>query len=235
MARRPTSPCLISAPTDTLADCVGVPDVFLVKDLEAIAAAAPHLGTEDVATVKPGTADPAGAIAVVAPGTGLGEAFLAPQTGGGYVRLPSEGGHASFAPHGELQIRLLRHLRREHDHVSTERVCSGMGIPNLYRFLRDDQGIDESSIAARIASGDPTRVILEEALAVGANAEANLCAATAGDAALNLMATGGVYLGGGIARRLAPLMRRQPLAEEFYAAFTSKGRMAEVLAGSATE
>jgi glucokinase len=103
----------------------------LLNDLEAIANAVPHLVPGDLHTLSTGAPVTGGAVAVIAPGTGLGEAFLTWEASG-YRAHASEGGHADFAPAGPAEIDLLRYLQERLGHVSWEHVCSGSGIPNLY-------------------------------------------------------------------------------------------------------
>src|SRR6266852_5766919 len=115
---------------------INVKSVRLINDLEAIARAVPILRPSDVVTINSGKPVPKGAIAVIAPGTGLGESFLT-WDGSHYLAHSSEGGHSDFAPTDERQIRLLEYMLKLFDHVSFEHVCSGIGIPNIYRYLRD--------------------------------------------------------------------------------------------------
>ncbi len=215
---------------------LGVASVTLLNDLEAIARALPILQTDDMHTLRDGTPTPGGAIAIVAPGTGLGEAFLT-WNGRGYKARPSEGGHADFAPSDERQDALLRYLRQRFGHVSVERVCSGLGIANLYDFLRETGAAPEApEFAARLAAAtDRTPLIVEAAL--DAHAPSTLCAATlnlfvtilgaeAGNLALKVLATGGVYLAGGIPPRILPLLEDGT----FLHALQGKGRFVELLA-----
>jgi glucokinase len=210
----------------------GVP-VHLLNDLEAIANAIPILEPEDVEIMKPGEVEPEGPIAVVAPGTGLGEAFLF-WDGQRYRAIPSEGGHTDFAPATALELELLAYLQPSMDHVSYERVCSGLGMPNLYKFLRETGKYPEPAwLAAELAQNeDPTPVIVEAAVA----GKAPICEATldlflailgseAGNMVLQILATGGVYLAGGIPPRILPQLR----GETFLRAFTRKGRFSDLL------
>jgi glucokinase len=195
-----------------LARALGLRRVWLLNDLVATAAAVPHLRPDELAVLQQGEPRTGGAIAVLAPGTGLGEAFLT-FDGDGYRPQPSEGGHSSFAPASDLELELLRHLWRRFEHVSFERVASGIGIPNLYEFLRDVHGIPESAAlaAALDDSNDRTRLIIDAAtdpaapdpLAV-ATVELFLHAlgTESANLALKVLATGGIYLAGGIAQRL---------------------------------
>jgi glucokinase len=210
----------------------------LLNDLESVGYAIPVLRPEDVHTLSPGKAVPGGAIAVLAPGTGLGEAFLT-YSGSRYIAHASEGGHAAFGPADQLQIELLGYLRarKGYDHVSYERVCSGgLGIPNLYDFLRDTGYAHEPAwLAEQLAgSDDPTPIIVKAAK--DQQNPCDLCSATlnlfvtilgaeAGNLALKVMATGGIYLGGGIPPRILPSLE-QPF---FLEALRSKGRFRKAL------
>jgi len=214
---------------------LGFKKVVLLNDLKAIAYAVPHLQAADLHTLNPGKPDPQGAMAVIAPGTGLGEAFLV-RSGAEYIACSSEGGHASFAPADETQAELWRYVSQKYGHVSYERVCSGQGLPNIYDFLRDTGYAQEPpEFAAKLASApDPTPVIVETALE---NPAPNpLCTATmqifvdilgaeAGNLALKVLATGGVYLAGGIPKRLLPWLEDG----RFMQAFVNKGRFADLL------
>lgn len=219
----------------TLATALGLQKVSLINDLKAVAHAVPHLQEAELHTINPGRPDPQGAIAVIAPGTGLGEAFLV-RNGSRYVACSSEGGHADFGPSDEMQADLWRYLADRFGHVSYERVCSGIGIPNIYDFLRDTGHAPEPpGFAATLASAsDRTPLIVN---AAREEPEANpLCAATlrifteilaaeAGNLALKVLATGGVYLAGGIPGHILPALTGEP----FLKAFVNKGRFADFL------
>ncbi len=218
-----------------LGKALGLRSVRLLNDLEAIASAAPFLGSDDLHTLNAGEPDPEGALAVIAPGTGLGEAFLT-REGSGYRAHSSEGGHADFAPTGELELGLLGYLLDRFGHVSYERVCSGRGLPNIYGYLKEIGHAEEPSwLAGKLAAAeDPTPIIVETASDPEAPCE--LCVATldvfvsvlgaqAGNLALTVMATGGVFLGGGILPRILPFLERDRFAE----AFGRKGRFSELL------
>ncbi|HET7641805.1 MAG TPA: glucokinase [Ktedonobacteraceae bacterium] len=218
-----------------LAHTLQVPYVHILNDLEAIAHAVPLLGPADVSTLNEGHVVSQGAIAVIAPGTGLGEGFLT-WNGNKYQAHTSEGGHADFAPSNELEIDLLRYLFARYRHVSFERVCSGKGIPNIYHFLKESGYARESpELAERLANAeDPTPLIFNAALRVDEpdeicvatlNTFVSILGAETGNLALKVLATGGVYLGGGIPPRILPL-----LAEgQFMQAFQRKGRFTELL------
>ena len=209
--------------------------VRLINDLEAVARAIPVLRASDVCTVNAGEPVPRGPIGVVAPGTGLGESFLT-WDGARYVAHSSEGGHADFAPTDERQIRLLQYMRTRFDHVSVERVCSGIGIRNIYEYLRDVERMPESpEVAWVIASArDPSAAII--ASAVDPRAPSALCTAAvdtlvsilaseAANLALKVLATGGVYLAGGIPLHVLSVLQ----APRFMEWFKRKGRFAELL------
>lgn len=221
--------------TNALAATLGTAAVALINDLKAVAQAVPHLEADDVVTLNVGDPVAGGAIAVIAPGTGLGEAFLTYDRGR-YRAHPSEGGHASFAPTTPTEAELLQFLLEQHHHVSYERVCSGLGIPNIYAYFRDRVFKRETpGIAAQLAAAsDPTPVIVNGAL--NPASPCPVCAATldtflgifgseAGNLALKVLATGGVYLGGGIPPRLLPQLR----GERFLAAMQNKGRFRDLM------
>jgi glucokinase len=186
-----------------------------------------------MAVLQKGQVDPSGPLGILALGTGLGEGYV---TGGREAphAHPSEGGHADFAPTTPQQVRLLESLWREHTHVSVERACSGIGLPRVYRFLVTEEGRTENpAVAAEIAiAADPTPVVVQAALdgrsPVCHEAVALLCdvlAAEAGNLALKLLSTGGIFLGGGIPPRVLPFLR----TPRFRAAFLAKGRFSSFL------
>src|SRR5665647_3812642 len=127
---------------ETLRRDLGLRRVTLLNDLTAVAVSVPHLRPNELHTINPGTPEPHGPLAVVAPGTGLGEAFLV-WDGQTYLPCASEGGHADFAPANELQDGLLHFMRERFGHVPYERVCSGSGLPNLYDFPRQAGDAEE--------------------------------------------------------------------------------------------
>lgn len=210
-----------------------IPRVHLLNDLEAIATAVPYLGDNDRVTLQIGQPEPTGVIAVVAPGTGLGEAFLV-WNGRRYQAYPTEGGHVSFAPGTDKELEMLRYLQPRFGHVSFERVGSGSGIPNIYDYLRQTGRYVEPDWlqTALTQADDRTPIIFDAAL----NAQADICVATLelfvrilageiGNMALKVMARGGVFLGGGLPPRLLPWLQ-QPAFRE---AMSHKGRFQEWL------
>jgi len=219
-----------------LREVLELASVHLLNDLEAIAHAVPFLEPTDLETLNTGRPVPGGAMAVIAPGTGLGEAFLT-WDGSRYRAHASEGGHADFAPNNPLEIGLLRYLQERFGHVSYERVCSGQGLPSIYNYLRDSGYAEEPAwLAEQMAlADDPTPVIVNAALNMGNSCQ--LCVATldtfisilaaeAGNLALKVLATGGLYLGGGIPPRILPALRDK----RFIEIFQRKGRMSDLLA-----
>jgi glucokinase len=218
-----------------IAAAAGLPSVLLINDLVATAEGIPLLRAEELAVLQPGDPEAKGNLALIAAGTGLGMALL-PQAEGRSIAVPSEGGHSDFAPHDEAEIGLFRHLQRRFGgHVSVERVVSGPGLHHVYEYLRDSGfAPEEPRVSAAFAHDDPSRVIAEEALA---HPGRGLCAraldlfaaaygAAAGNLALLGTATGGVYLGGGIAPKVLP-----KLADgTFLRAFLDKGRFRSYLA-----
>src|SRR5262244_3867739 len=148
----------------SLAKDLNLKSVHLMNDLEAVARAVPVLRAIDIVTLNEGRPIAKAPIAVIAPGTGLGESFLTWE-GSQYVAHSSEGGHSDFAPTNERQVDLLEYLLPRWGHVGVERVCSGIGVPNIYEFLRDGEKIPERpEVAQLIASAkDHTRAIVEAA------------------------------------------------------------------------
>ncbi|MBL7201581.1 MAG: glucokinase [Anaerolineae bacterium] len=219
-----------------LAKALRLSEVRLLNDLECIAYAVPLLEERDLCTLNDRLPAVGGAIAVIAPGTGLGEAFLIGD-GSRYRACPSEGGHADFAPSNALQLDLLRYLQDVYGHVSCERVCSGVGLPNIYAFLKASRYAEEPAwLADRLSrSADATPIIVGNAL--DRDQRCDLCVATldlfvsilgaeAGNLALKVLSTGGVYLGGGIPPRILPALS----GGKFMRAFRNKGRFSEMIA-----
>lgn len=220
----------------SLGRALGTPSVRLLNDLVALALAVPHAAPDALHTLQQGTRAVGGTIAVVAPGTGMGQAFLT-WDGARYRAYPSEGGHADFAPTDALQDELLGWLRGRVEHVSYERVCSGRAMPDLYDFLRERGTAPvEPWLAERLAAAEDRTAVIVEAAVDGRQASplcvatlelfASILAAEAGNAALRLLATGGVYLGGGLPRRMVPLLAREAVLERF----RRKGRLSGFLA-----
>ncbi len=213
----------------------GLRRVALLNDLQAIAFAIPLLRDDEFETLNEGSPQPRGPIAVVAPGTGLGEAFLV-WGDGGYVACASEGGHSSFAPTSEQQAALWLHLTRKYGTASAERACSGMAVADIYDFLRETRAYPENAeLAQKLAlATDRTPLIVEAGMKASAPdplAEAALelfvqnLGSEAGNLALKILSTGGVYLAGGMPLRVGPLLK----GRSFLDAFSSKGRFSDLL------
>jgi glucokinase len=211
---------------------LNLPRVSLINDLEANAYGIVSLEDRDFEVLNQGTQDARGNRAVVSAGTGLGEAALF-WDDREYRPVASEGGHSDFAPRTHLEMDLLDYLLKRHARVSAERVISGQGLYNIYQFLKDTRRAEEPTwLADEMRQRDPPPVITENAL----KGKSSLCAqaldlfvslygAEAGNVALKVMATGGVYLGGGIAPKIIAKLR-DPV---FMNAFTAKGRMRPLL------
>jgi glucokinase len=218
-----------------LATQFGFRRVTLLNDLVATASALPVMTRGDLITLQEGAIESGGTMAIIAPGTGLGQAFLS-WDGDRYVPHPSEGGHGDFAPRSPLQVALLRHLEQRFDHVSYERVCSGRGIANIYDFLRLTGAAAEPAwLAGEIARVvDPTPTIVRAGMEVDPPIElarlalrtfVSILAAEAANLALTVLSTGGMYLGGGLPPRVLPLLREP----SFLSDFRGKGRMSEIM------
>lgn len=210
---------------------LGGAPVTLLNDLQATALGALALPAGAFAVLQAPAAPPApgATVAVIAPGTGLGESVLVADESGRYRALPSEGGHADFAPTTDEELELLRFLRGRHgSHVSVERVLSGDGIGDLYDFVRATRGATGPG-PAHLGAGDRNAAISGAALD-GTDADsaralalfAALLGAEAGNHALRTLATGGVVIGGGIPPKILPLLQSGALIERF----NDKGRFA---------
>jgi glucokinase len=225
-----------SVAEDTLRAALDLQDVRLLNDLEATGYGIPHLEPKDLYLLNDVSqvAEQRGTKAVIAPGTGLGEAVLFYQQGRYHV-IPSEGGHTDFGPTNLFQIELLRYLLGKFNHVSYERICSGMGLPLIYQYLKENRYAQELPKVARALrkADDATPIIVEAAM----SGECELCIAAldtfvsilgaeAGNLALKVMAIGGIYLGGGIPPRILSKLKDGTLM----AAFVHKGRFADTLA-----
>ena len=211
-----------------LAKEIGLPSVGLLNDLEATAWGIAGLAPADLVTLNEGAAGAVGNRAVIAAGTGLGEAGLY-WDGSRHLPFACEGGHTGFSPEDDLEIDLLRYLRAIHGRVSWERIVSGPGLHGIYSFLRDTGRAAESpGVAARMKVENPPAVISHcafdgsDPLSVQAlDMFVRLYGAETGNLALKMMAVGGVYVGGGIAPRILPSLQ----TGSFMDAYAAKGRM----------
>jgi glucokinase len=225
-----------------LAQQLGLADLTLMNDLEAVGWGLELLRPAELLELQVGDPGAVGNRAVIAAGTGLGEAGLF-WDGVAHRPFATEGGHADFAPRNELEIALLEHLRREHARVSWERVLSGPGLGNLARFLLEEHAAarvanvgtaadEPPGLADELGSGDAGAIVARHA-AEGTSAVCaraldlfvELYGAEAGNLALKTKATGGLYIGGGI----APRMLDQLKSGAFLEAFRAKGRMRPLL------
>ena len=216
-----------------LARSLGIRHIFLINDLEANGYGVPELAPEKIFTLHEGDASEGGHRGLIAAGTGLGQALLI-WDGKTHRPIPSEGGHCDFAARNDREIALLQYLRSTlNGRVSFERVVSGIGIKNIYAFLRDVEKIHEPDwLRERMAAEDPNSVI-------GSCAEdgsSSLCfetmkifaaayGAESGNLALKVLATGGIYLGGGIAPKILKTLQNG----FFIQAFLDKGRLSPLL------
>jgi glucokinase len=202
--------------------------VRLINDLAATALAVPWLGREALSVLKRGAAEKEN-IALVAPGTGLGQALLIRENGR-YLPVASEGGHVDFAPGDEAEIELWRFLRRRYGHVSVERVLSGPGLVHIHEWLTQD-GAGEKGGADQGAGGEAAAAITRRALeGDGPCREAllrfcGILGAVAGNLALTGLTRGGVYLGGGIPPKILPVLE----TSDFLRRFSAKGRFSDFL------
>jgi glucokinase len=214
---------------------LNVSSVRLINDLEATACALPLLELDDLCILNRGETISGGAMAVIAPGTGLGEAFLI-HDGSCYHGHASQGGHADFAPNNLLEEELWHYLYREHGHVTYEMVCSGQGISNIYRFLRNRLPDEEPPwLSEKLANEkDPTPIIVDDA--AKSEKPCDLCVqaiqmfvsilgAEVGNMALKVLATNGVYIAGGLPRRVLPFLQDG----RFMKSFREKGPMTDLV------
>jgi glucokinase len=211
----------------------GIPAVSLINDLEANAYGMNNLGEEEFYILNEGKLN-RGNGALIAAGTGLGEAGLF-WNGKQHIPFACEGGHCSFSPENELEIKLLKYLHKQFDHVSFERILSGPGIYNIYRFLIDE-GLEKEkeSVRAAFETTDRSQVITEMGMKSACPAceralemFASIYGAEAANLALKMLAVGGVYIGGGIAPKILNELREGG----FMKRFIQKGRFTSLLLG----
>jgi len=216
-----------------IAKSLGVEHIFLINDLQANGYGIPELAPEKICMLAEGHPGAYGNRGLIAAGTGLGEALLI-WDGRSHRPIPSEGGHCDFAPRNDREIGLLNYLRRIlNGRVSWERVVSGIGIQNVYAYLRDVEKLEEPAwLRDRMTGEDPNAVIG----ACSEDGSSQLChetiqlfasayGAEAGNLALKVLALGGIYVGGGI----APKMIKTLNSGGFMQAFLDKGRLSDLL------
>jgi len=213
---------------------LGIAHVFLINDLEANGYGVAELTSDQIFTLSEGDTSQMGNRALIAAGTGLGEGLLI-WNGHMHIPYPSEGGHADYSPRNEDEIDMLRFLKQKYNgRISWDRVVSGMGMTNIYEFLRDVRGMEEPAwLAEEMATAhDPNSVITENGLA----AKAEICekaldmfvsayGAEAGNLALKVLSVGGLYIGGGIGPRILEKLKDGT----FLRAFQDKGRLSQLL------
>jgi glucokinase len=211
---------------------LGWPRVKLVNDLAATANAVPFLSSRELHSLNRARSAPETPIAVVAPGTGLGMAFLIP-CGKEMLAVSSEGGHMDFSPLMEEHCFLWRELKDRFGHVSIERVACGPGLVDLYRWLRKQSGLTEPEwLRAALSAGDPAEVVSmagmerrDQVCREAMKQFVRILGAVCGNAALLLVARGGVYLGGGIPPKILSFLEEGGFME----AFLDKGRFSDLL------
>jgi glucokinase len=222
--------------THELARDLHIHHLFLINDLEANGYGINELRADQIFTLSEGDSGQVGNRGLIAAGTGLGEGLLI-WDGKTHTPMASEGGHCDFGPHNDLEVELLRYLRADpkmNGHVSWERVCSGIGLKNIYTFLRDCKKMNESArLRQRMSEEDPNAVIGE----LGTSGADELCTkaldvfvsiygSEAGNLALKILAHGGMYIGGGIAPKILKKMQDGT----FMRGFCDKGRMHDLVA-----
>jgi glucokinase len=210
---------------------LGLNPVCLINDFEALAWGAPVVPADQLAALGgPASGDPHAAIAVLGPGTGFGVSALARDHHGREIAMPTEGGHACFAPGDPIEDEILRILRRRYERVSIERLICGPGLLNMHRALAEIDG-RETHV------DDPAQITTEALENPNSHCGATLarfCAilgAVAGDIALTTGARGGVYIAGGIAPRILPFLKASPFRERF----ERKGRFQDYMAAIPTQ
>jgi glucokinase len=225
----PNLPWVIRVPE--LAEEIGIERAAIINDFAAVGHAVDRLGEDDLVTLQRGEPRLHRPIAVIGAGTGLGQAFLL-WNGTYYEVHPSEGGHSTFAPQVAREWGLATFLGRTYGHVSNERVLSGRGLTDIYRHLVEDRGDDEQKSVSMEVERDGAAAVSRNGLA-GTDALsvealeifASVFGAQAGNLALTVLSSGGVYLAGGIATRIVDKLRDGG----FIAAFRAKGRLSSVL------
>ena len=204
---------------------LGLDRLLLLNDFTALALSLPRIDSSELRQVGTGKPVSDSPLALIGPGTGLGMSGLIPSPGG-WIPLQGEGGHASFSPADAYEAEILEIVRREYSHVSTERLVSGKGLPNLYAAIAELDGLT----VQRISPAEITSRALEHSEPLSIKVMNSFCAmlgTAAANLVLNLGARGGVYVGGGIVPRLGDFFDRSPFRQRF----EERGRFSEYLAG----
>ena len=219
---------------DKIRETVGIEKVKLVNDLVAMTSAIPLLGEDDLWTLNPGEPSHNSATcAALAPGTGLGQAALFFDSNHHCHIVPSEGGHAGFSPFNEIETELLKFLQSKHGHVSFERILSGPGLLNIYHFLKETGRAKEPpELKSRMQNGNPAAVVSM----TGQDEEFEICVkaldiftsvlgSQAGNLVLTFIATGGIYLGGGIPPKIGKKLSDGTILDAYF----NKGRLTDLV------
>ncbi len=213
---------------------LGTDLVSLINDLAAMASAVPHLVPEEMEIIQEGQGDPNGNIGVLAAGTGLGQAFLIPEEKGRYRVMATEGGQCDFSARNPLEISLREFLSQVSGRVCIEDVLSGPGLIRIFEFMKEREHAPEPDwLVAEFEQGDPASVISRNGLSrkfpaceQALEMFVSVYGAVAGNLALQMMARGGVVLGGGIAPEIVPLLK----SDLFLEAFRDKGKFSDFMA-----
>ena len=196
----------------------GVGTVELINDFVALGYSLPLMQDDDLLTLQTGHPNPAAPMALLGAGTGLGQALVINNSGQTCV-YPSEGGHVDFAPQSQQQIELYQFLAEQYGHVSVERLLSGPGLENIYRFLSAGSSLPAAEISqAGVAKPDSLQ---GQALSLFAS----IYGAQAGNVALNYMPGAGLFLAGGVTAKLAHYLGKS----KFVDSFLDKGRFGDYL------
>ncbi len=218
----------------TIRKDLGIDAVELINDLQATGYGTLHLSASERITLQEGDPQAKGSIAVIAAGTGLGEGALI-WDGKHYRAIASEGGHADFSPRNELEASLMQFLAGKFGHVSWERILSGPGLFSIYEFLSKRSAASPPAwLTAALASGDPAAVVSKAAMDAkdptcveALDLFVSLYGSETGNLALKVLATGGVFIGGGIAPKILAKLK----TGSFVHNFNAKGRLEQVLQG----
>ena len=225
-----------SAEEDAVKNKTGLAGMHLMNDFTAVSFGIPHLEEKELETLNSAESDPHGSFATIGAGTGLGESLAFWTEAKDRLRVfQSEGGHTTFAPQNNEEIELLKHLTGKYGHVSFERLLSGEGLINIYNFLASAHpAIENKVISSEMEKGDAAALISryglhdEDALCSRAlNMFVSIYGSEAGNMALKIMPTGGLYIAGGIAPKIIDKIKNGL----FMKAFLNKGRMSELLEG----
>jgi glucokinase len=212
---------------------LGIESIWLINDLAAMAYSTPFLQDAEIEVLQVGENVNSGRVAVIAAGTGLGQAFLIPESSGRYLVIDSEGGHCDFPFHDEMEKGLYQFLKGQYGRVSIERVLSGEGLTQIYQFLNKHLSIKEPEwLTKELLVNDPASTVAR----YGIEEKSEICqralemfisfyGRVAGNLALQFRAKGGVYIGGGIAPKIISRIK----SGNFMESFLSKGRFRDFM------